>query len=457
MRGTIALLIIIMLSACAPLATPSPTLDQTPTNTPSPSPKIVNTPTASTNQTETTLDDFDPLIDSGITVTHIPPLIAKTGDTVQLDFIIDCAKPGNTRLICHPDATLFAAYGPEPKFEPETLAKEIRDSLEVWTINLPAADSNGQALQYYLEVKDEKAKVQSRYPLAGALELMVAPGDTMVNLSSEEPPLREGELILHASLGSGSEQVGLRKDGGLAPSGPSAFAIAPDGKIAVLDEVNQRVVVFATQTGETKNYPMALKGWGDIAFANDDEIIILDLVGESGTPQLYTINTTSNQVSHLGTVFVNNAADLRSDATIFDVNLGRVIHPINASGSIKSKEEQIQDDATAELLTRWQSDHRSLFTDTQAGVIFDIQSTTPLGAIAYFGKTNNGYVVIFEGEFLRILWISPTGQILDECRVANQQETPINHNGRFVINQSGSVYYLSTTPNGMEIQRVDRQ
>jgi hypothetical protein len=185
--------------------------------------------------------------------------------------------------------------------------------------------------------------------------------------------------------------------------------------------------------------------------------MILDLVGENGTPQLYMVDTTDNKTDHLGTVFTSGSSDLTAGSTISDANLGRVIHHINSLGVIKSKEEQAQDYAVAELLTRWQSDYRSFFVNTQENLIFEIQSTTPLGAIAYFGKTSNGYIVIFEREFLRILWISPTGQILDDCLAPNQQEAPINHYGRFVINQNGSIYYLSTTPNGMEIRRVEMQ
>jgi hypothetical protein len=457
MRFIKILLLLVLLSSCAPIATPLPTFEQSPAIKLTPSLQIEDPPTKITSQTGSTLEDFDPLIDSRIIVTHFPPLIAKTGDTMQLDFIIDCAKPGDKSSRCKPEATLFAAFGSESDFEPQILTKELRDSQEIWTINLPAADSNGRALQYYIEVKDEKAKLQSRYPLTGAIELVVVPTFTTIDLSSDEPPIREGEQILRASWGSGPEQVGFSKEEGRDPLGPSAFDMAPDGKIAVLDEVNQRVLLFDLQTNETISYPVALKGWGDVAFADADEIMILDLVGENGTPQLYMVDTTDNKTDHLGAVFTSGSADLTAGSTISDANLGRVIHPINSLGFIKSKEEQTQDYVVAELLTRWQSDYRSFFVNTQENLIFEIQSTTPLGAIAYFGKTSNAYIVIFEREFLRILWISPTGQILDDCLVPNQQEAPINHYGRFVINQNGSIYYLSTTPNGMEIRRVEMQ
>jgi hypothetical protein len=459
MRGTISLLLLAILSACAPIAGPTPTPAIPSTIEPTTPIQTQTSPAELTPQTGSILEDFDPSIDSGITVTHVPPLIAKTDDDIRLDFIIDCDQPGNTRLHCEPDLVLFAAYGPEPDFEPRTLTKETRDSLEIWTITLIPADLNGQALHYYLEIKDERINSQGRYPLTGAIELFVAQTFLTIDLSDHEPPFQEGERILHASWGSGLDQVGLSKEEGHAPLGPSAFDVSAGGKIAVLDEVNQRVSVFDLQTNEIKNYPVELKGWGDIAFANTDadEALILDLVGENSTPELYALDLTGNKTTHLGAVFTGNYVDLISGPEIIDPNLGRSIHPLNTAGDLKSKESQLQDYTMTDLLSRWQNANRSLFADTQKGIAFEIQSSIPLGAISYFGKMNRGYVVIFEADFLRLLWINSDGEILNDCRVANQQEAPINPFGRFAVDQNGSIYILNSTPNGMEIRRLDME
>jgi hypothetical protein len=403
------------------------------------------------------LEGFDPILDSGITVTHIPPLIAKTGDDVQLDFIIDCDTTGNTRSHCNPDVILFTAYGPASEFEPRALTKQGRDSLDPWTVTLPAADSNGQALQYYLEMKEEKANVQGRYPLIGAIELFTASTFTTIDLPPDTPPMTEGELILHASWGSGPEQIGLNKAEGSVPEGPSAFDVAPDGRIAVLDNVNQRVFIFDPHTSETKTYPVELHGWGDIAFVDADQLLILDLVEISETPQLYSIDLVNCHTAHLGPIFISGPVDLLSNARILDITLGRHYNPINTSGDIKSPEEQIEDFEPTERIARWQSAEHSLFADMQEELIFDVQSTVPLGAIGYFGKMSDAYVMVFEDVYLRIVWITPDGEILTDVLVANQQEAPINHYGRYALGPDGGLYYMNASPTGMEIRWIDME
>lgn len=393
--------------------------------------------------------------DLGIDITHIPPVIAGTNDEVQLEFLISCPYAIDTEFQCYLDVTLFAAYGLESDFESKTLTKELRDSMEIWSISLPAADSNGLALHYFLEVIDKDAMVKSRYPLTGTVELAIASTITKIDLSSSKPTNLEGDLILYASWGNGPDQVGLIKQEEQVALGPSAFDMAPDEKIAVLDEVNQRVLLFDLRTNETIAYPVKLNGWGDIAFTNTNDLLILDLVGENKTPQLYKLNTTSDKIDNLGPVFVSSSADLTSDSIILDTSLGRSINPIDSNGDIKSKEDQIQSYSVTGLLARWQNNYHSLFADTQEDLFFDIQSLAPLGAISYFYKTDSGYFVIFEEEFLRILRISNTGQILSDSLVANQQESPIYHFGRFTVDQNGRIYYLNTTQDGIEIRRID--
>lgn len=171
--------------------------------------------------------------------------------------------------------------------------------------------------------------------------------------------------------------------------------------------------------------------------------------------QLHAINLANGNTTHLGPIFTSDPVDLTSNTTIIDPVLGRLYRPINALGDIKSLEDQIQDFEKAKFLARWQSANHSLFADTQEKLAFDLQSTTPLGAIGYFGKTSDGYVMVFEGEYLRILGITPDGELFTDALVTNQQETPINPNGRFVIGPNSNIYYMISTSEGIEIRRID--
>jgi hypothetical protein len=406
------------------------------------------------------LESYDLYLNPAITVTHIPPLIARTGDTVRLEFLFDCSYIVDIDLSCKPDATLYMAFGSGEKFIPIVLKGEDRSTLRTLVAEIPSSDANGQALQYFLELNDPSVKVHNRYPLYGAIELTVVPSFIEIDLPSSGTPV-SGELMADAAWGNGPGEVGLSNEEGLAPVGPDAFDIASNGDIALLDEVNKRVLLFNLYTRETSSYAVDLKGWGDLAFISTGELMILDMVGEStskykATPQLYILNPISKRVQNLGPVFVRGAVDLTTESMIVDVNLGRVIRPIDSLGAIKPPEEQLKGYSQAQLLVRWQDDFRSLFADPQQGLVFDIRSVDTLGAIGHFSKINVGYVVVFEGKNLRILWLDNNGQILNDISVPNQAQNPFYPHGRFVVDEEkGSVYYLNTTSSGMEIQRVD--
>lgn len=407
------------------------------------------------------LGGYDPYINPGVNITHVPPIIARTGDSVRLEFLLDCGYTIDADLPCDSTAILYVAFGPEDKFSPIGLTKEDHDSLEVLVAELPAADDNGQALQYYIEIDNPATKIHSRYPLYGAIELMVVPSFTKIDLPYAGP-IVSGDLVVNATWGGGLREVGLSNKEHPSPMGPDAFDIAPNGDIALLDEVNKRVLLFNLSTGETSSYPINLKGWGDLAFNSTGQLLILDLVGDSSSdnqasPQLYLLDFITKSARHIGPVFVNGAIDLKADNIIVDNNLGRVTRPIDLLGNIRSPEEQFKGYYKAQLLTRWQDDFRSLFADIQQGLVFDIQSVEPLGAIGHFSKIGDSYIVVFEGKYLRILWLDNSGQIVNDVSVPNQAQNPFYPHGRFFVSDDGSVYYLNTIPSGMEIRRVENK
>jgi hypothetical protein len=66
-----------------------------------------------------------------------------------------------------------------------------------------------------------------------------------VNLPAD-PPVSTGRLLVTLPWGTGPAQVGLQSPGEGLRRGPEALAVAPDGLIAVLDSVNQRVLVLSS-------------------------------------------------------------------------------------------------------------------------------------------------------------------------------------------------------------------
>ncbi len=81
-------------------------------------------------------------------------------------------------------------------------------------------------------------------------EAEVEPSDTTAQMSPAAktgpilPEPSAGELLVTLPWGSGEGQVGLDSPGEGLTRGPEAVAVAPNGRIAVLDSVNRRVVVL---------------------------------------------------------------------------------------------------------------------------------------------------------------------------------------------------------------------
>jgi hypothetical protein len=88
-----------------------------------------------------------------------------------------------------------------------------------------------------------------------------------------EPP--PGQALVTLPWGDGAGQVGLaRAEEGLT-RGPEALAIAPDGRIAILDSVNSRVVLLAADGSHTGDVPVALSEPRFLA-VDDNVLYVLD-------------------------------------------------------------------------------------------------------------------------------------------------------------------------------------
>jgi hypothetical protein len=111
---------------------------------------------------------FDPDVKPPIQVLHNPPLIAGSDEEVKLKFDLVCAYGYDAPLsYCNFLATLFVSYGENDDLTPITLQKENQNGWEYWTTTLPATNQDGEPFRYYLQVKDQGAGLEVRFPSAG--------------------------------------------------------------------------------------------------------------------------------------------------------------------------------------------------------------------------------------------------------------------------------------------------
>ena len=88
-----------------------------------------------------------------------------------------------------------------------------------------------------------------------------------------EPP--PGRALVSLPWGDGAGEVGLAQPGEGLTRGPEALAVAPDGRIAILDSVNLRLVLLAGDGSFAANVPLRLSQPRFLAVDND-RLYVLD-------------------------------------------------------------------------------------------------------------------------------------------------------------------------------------
>jgi hypothetical protein len=408
------------------------------------------------------VDRFDPNTYPAIDVIHNPPLLAEFDSKVKLEFSFVCGYVVKTGLCCQPDATLFVAYG-QDRFAPISLTLENQDSLRVLSADLPASNENGQVLQYYIQVNDRQSGLNIRYPTVGAIDLFVTDKFISVELPSP-PPVDAGELILALPWGNGPEEVGLReREGYPAREGPIAMDVADDGRIALLDHVNERVLIYnpAQKRSSIILLPFSLHSQGNIKFDRNGQVAVFDPVGEPigqstvNIPQLYLFQSDGH-LSVVAPVFARIPAWLTEDLEIVDLSYSKLVVSINSSGGVNSREIQ-QQKQPAKLLVKYMPDtvYIARFADVAKGIAFEVHSVFPLGAITHFENTPQGYLAVFEADQFSAVWFDSSGNVLQVTTLPRDDYSEINSLGRIATDSKGSLYILQSISNGIEVRYVN--
>jgi hypothetical protein len=109
-----------------------------------------------------------------------------------------------------------------------------------------------------------------------------APGDTSARVAV---PVSAGKVVISGGYGSGDGQVGRRREAESNPEAPMAVAAGPNGQLAIVDQVNRRILRYkdgklvgtVSTGGDTVQ---------DVAFARDGKMLVLDRLVD-GNVQIY--------------------------------------------------------------------------------------------------------------------------------------------------------------------------
>ena len=112
---------------------------------------------------------------------------------------------------------------------------------------------------------------------AAAAEVTAATASAIVAPAATEgePIISAGTVLAALPWGDGEGQVGLALPAEGLARGPEAVAIAPDGRVAILDSVNHRLVLLDAQGAFSSTITVPLAEPRFLA-VNDDRIYVLD-------------------------------------------------------------------------------------------------------------------------------------------------------------------------------------
>jgi hypothetical protein len=433
----------------SPTATASPT--PSPTAAPSPTPLFVFE-----------LSQYDPDIFQPIDLSHNPPLIARSDETVRLMF-----DPVNTiycpelQRYCRLEPVLFYAYGEADTFQSLPLTREIVNEFEFLVARPPATDQAGRSLRYYAEFSVPEAGYTLRYPVAGTIDLFAAQVFIPVELPTQNP-VAPGDIVYDFFWGFGPDKVRQASyEGYPTRVGPPAMDVASDGRIALMDPVNERVIIYNPNEGIYSSVPLPFtyKFNGDIAFDQNNRLVVFDWLGEEaeGTivsiPYCYRL-LPDGELDVSTPLYVKSPSHITKQLSVLDYYDARLVAPFNSQGEANSREAQRQK-GTWDFPFRFMEGLDPFvahFADVKEGLAFEVHSVSPLGVITEFAKTPQGYMMTFLiGDQIRAVWIDSHGIVLKDVTLPNGQYSEINFNGQVALAQDGSLYVLTSTERGIEI------
>jgi hypothetical protein len=436
-------------------ATTTPTTTLLPAQSATPTPEI---------QLDLSRYDFD--VQPPIDILHNPPVIVLADEIVNIGFSVSVHYWQQSPLITgRIHVTLFVSYGEEGDFLPLALELTDKEGFDPYSAELPAVDESGRLLRrYYLQVTHPQVGLEVRYPTAGAVDLFVASDLIPVDLPVEKP-IETGEIALGLPWGDGAEEVGLMqiREGYPWRVGPIAMDVAEDGRIALLDFVNEHILIFDPTERSFKTILVTFKRprYPDVQFDRNGEVAVFDPVGapldEQSTaniPRLYRL-LPDGQIGAVAPVFVRWPGGLNKDLQVLDTSEVRLVTPLDAFGEANPREVQRQKQSprlSMKYMLETVNDVR--FADWEKGIAFAVHSASRLGAINCFEKTPQGYLAVFESDWLRAIWFDEAGKVLKDVTLPREEYSEINPIGRTSVTPDGGLYFLRSTENGIEVRFV---
>jgi len=227
-----------------------------------------------------------------IDVGHLPPLLRVPGEPATLRFNVFCPAPDDDP--CHAGGDVFVRAGTTGAFRKLPLRRtdDVADGRYVADVPADLAASP-EGFSYYAVLRNEDTGASLTVPSAGAaapeLSLPLEHA-VVVDLGAHRfgSTRRADARVVAAPWGSAPGLVGLLHGPTFGPIGPSAFDVAANGDVVVLDQVNRRFERWHAGRHAADTSLDVTGGIADMALEPDGAIDVLEPTGDAAarTPEL---------------------------------------------------------------------------------------------------------------------------------------------------------------------------
>jgi hypothetical protein len=405
--------------------------------------------------------------------THLPPLLTRPGEQVELRYDAYCAEEEHEERTCNVDGTVFARSGEAGTFDalPLHVDAAVEEGRYVALVP-PRIAKSRDGFTYYAVFRSE-SDAEITLPAGGA----TAPQRSLPLGRSVLVQLRTHAFgqtrsadarVAEAAWGDGPNEAGLEQGRNLPPIGGSSFDVGPTGDVYVLDEAHRSVLRWRLGTRAPSRLPLAVNGTlADMSVAEDGTFYVLETAGGSYRDDLLRIFDADGAKIGTGEI-QGHASELRvgpSGPVVLRQPSGQWTPLTTGEGVLAPRLQEAKGRAGRPVLggevvlLRRESEIRAALV--RAGDVrrsWIVTSETPLAEVQLAEPVGQGLVVVARvytsdrDEFVALV-LGERGLIgsfaLDSSDWA--ETAPLS---RFRVAGS-SLYQLGSTPAGLFVDRFD--